>query len=432
MSGPKTSRHTLTPEQRRQLEEHLKKIREEQIQKEKISAAKKILNDTIQRLSQAMSEMRAIPELGKDEDVSLAITVAKEKIEEAGLYLNSENTKSIYVMVDSIEESVGKLQLCLNNYALKQKEIKLEKSETLDNLIAKGFSVEFKKMPDPDKLKRNIYYEKIQIALSKLIGMHMSRGALEQLQKIKSKAQEIDSTDFLENYYTVTVFPFVQECEKYDREYTENFDHFIEILSTYKALLQECKQPNRLQVDEFSVELMSYLEEKVRQLQARILEEEEEAYISKCIDEAMDEMGYRRVGHREVTKKSGKHFRHELYKFAEGTAVDVTYSDDGQVIMELGAVDNQDRAPSEEECRSLTEDMELFCNSYSKLEDALRQKGVVRRNLSMLPVSTEYAQVINKTDYQIENDMDGYAQSCRGQAIRGAGQKESIAKHIGE
>lgn len=432
MSGPKTSRHTLTPEQRKQLEERLKKLREEQIRKEKVALAQKTLNATIQRLSQTISELEAIPEIANDHDTSLAIIEVKELIQKASSYLSSENIKGIYTMIDDIEESAEKIQLCLNNYTVKQREIQLEKSEALDNLIAKGFAVEFKRMPNLDEVKHNQYCKKIQIAISKLASLHMSNKALLHLQEIKEKAQEIDSTDYLENYYAITVFPFVQECEKYNKEYNEHFEEFVEILSTYKALLQECKLPYDLQSEEFSVELMLHLKEEVRRLHSRILEEEEEAYISRCIDEAMDEMGYRRVGHRDVTKKSGKHFRHELYKFAEGTAVDVTYSDDGQVIMELGAVDDQDREPSEEECRSLTEDMESFCNSYSKLEEILREKGVIRRNISVLPVSAEYAQVINKTDYKIENDMEGYAQSGRGHASRGVGHKEPLAKHIGE
>jgi hypothetical protein len=431
MSGPKTSRYKLTPEQRRQLEEQLMKLREELIRKEKVALAQKTLNGTIKRLSQSLSDLEYIDGIESDKEIICAINEAKEKIKKSEMLLKSENINGIYAVINEIETMAERIQLCLNRYAIERKKIRLEQSEALDNLIAMGFTVEFKKMPNQDELKYNQYYQKIQLAISRLGRLHLSQNELVRLQEIKAMSQEIDSTEFIKNYYSITVFPFVEECEFYNKSYIEHFDEFIELMSTYKALLQECKLPNKLRTEEFSMELLQELRVEVNKLKSKILEEEEEAYISKCIDETMDEMGYRRVGSREVVKKSGRHFRYELYKFAEGTAVDVTYSDDGQVIMELGVVDNQDREPSEEECRSLTEDMELFCSSYASLEKTLIKKGVVRKNVLILPASAEYAQVINKNDYEIENDMEGFAQSGRRHTIRGVN-NEPLYKHIGE
>jgi hypothetical protein len=61
----------------------------------------------------------------------------------------------------------------------------------------------------------------------------------------------------------------------------------------------------------------------------------------------------------------------------------------------------------------------------------LIKKGVVRKNVLILPASAEYAQVINKNDYEIENDMEGFAQSGRRHTIRGVN-NEPLYKHIGE
>ena len=118
--------------------------------------------------------------------------------------------------------------------------------------------------------------------------------------------------------------------------------------------------------------------------------------------EVMQELGYPLLGTREVTKRSGKRFRHALYTFEDGTAIDVTYSDDGQIAMELGGLDNQDRVPDEQETIYLCDAMESFCTSFEQIEERLRRRGIViKERIHMLPPTEENAQIINTEDYHL-------------------------------
>ena len=117
-------------------------------------------------------------------------------------------------------------------------------------------------------------------------------------------------------------------------------------------------------------------------------------------------MGYELIGSREVRKKSGKHFRNELYTFYEGTAVNVTFSSDGQISMELGGLAREDRIPSEEESKMLTEDMESFCSEFSEFEKRMLTKGIVVGNrIALSPPTADYAAIINVNDYDIDSSV---------------------------
>ncbi|MCQ2433083.1 MAG: hypothetical protein MJ175_10825, partial [Clostridia bacterium] len=102
--------------------------------------------------------------------------------------------------------------------------------------------------------------------------------------------------------------------------------------------------------------------------------------------------------------KSGKRFRNELYTFNEGTAVNVTFSSDGQIAMELGGISHEDRIPTDEETEVLTEDMQSFCAEFADFERRLKAKGVVvGSRIALSPPTAEHAAIINVDDYEIKN-----------------------------
>ena len=117
----------------------------------------------------------------------------------------------------------------------------------------------------------------------------------------------------------------------------------------------------------------------------------------------MKDMGYDLIGRREVRKKSGKQFKNELYQFGEGTAVNITYSPEGQISMELGGIAREDRIPTEEETTVLTQDMETFCGEFSEFEKRMKAKGVIVGNrIALMPPTADYAAIINVSDYEVE------------------------------
>lgn len=156
-----------------------------------------------------------------------------------------------------------------------------------------------------------------------------------------------------------------------------------------------------------SSDAVAKLKDEIARIKTIADEDEEQSYISNCIDEVMEEMGYSVLGSREVTKKNGRHFRNELFTYSEGTAVNVTYSSDGKIAMELGGIDTEDRLPESNEAKVLCNAMENFCADFNEIEKRLAQKGVVLADrISLLPPSADYAQIINTSDYYMEKQTD--------------------------
>ena len=154
--------------------------------------------------------------------------------------------------------------------------------------------------------------------------------------------------------------------------------------------------------------------EAKRRREAEIWRQLEQQLIADTVDEVMKEMGYDLIGRREVRKRSGKHFKNELFRFGEGTAVNVTYSPDGQISMELGGIAGEDRIPSEEETELLTKDMETFCGEFAEFERRMLERGVIVGNrVAMMPPAPEYASIININDYEKEPGAEAEEISVR-------------------
>ena len=94
----------------------------------------------------------------------------------------------------------------------------------------------------------------------------------------------------------------------------------------------------------------------------------EKEYIAAAIDDAMAEMGYAVLGHKDIKKKSGKHIKKALYQFGDGTVINVSSTSDGQISMELGAIDYIDRTPTQTEAKNLCKEMQQFCGDFTEIE----------------------------------------------------------------
>lgn len=215
-----------------------------------------------------------------------------------------------------------------------------------------------------------------------------------------AKIDTIDDEAFLKNYSSVTVIPLLKRCKQYLNEYMTCHEEFEKLYAEYLALCElYFYVAQEYPCCSASIEI---LKAEIKRIKETVDADDEQAYISDCLDEAMEEMGYTVIGSREVTKKNGKHFRNELYTYGEGTAVNVTYSSDGKIAMELGGIDATDRLPDNHETSVLCDSMEQFCDDFKEIEKRLLAKGVVLADrISLLPPSAEYAQIINTTDYQM-------------------------------
>lgn len=405
MSGPKSSRYTLTPEQRRILAEQRAIERRKSVASENIrrnnkrllqigsmfSSAKDVSGEL---LSRCVNDGGFASKLLELENVIAPIVPIISKTDHNDVNSLESTSKEVAASLAKAEKIASELSVISA-----KNEIALHASLSAD--IDKGFSTSF---ADIQTVSQTTISESKSKIRSQLIEMknnqNLPKELVDELDATLSKIDSIDNEAFLKNYSSVTVSPLLKRCRQYLNEYEachEQFETFyaeyIALCDLYFYVAQEYPCCNA------SIEL---LKAEIKRIKDTVDADDEQAYISDCLDEVMEEMGYTVIGSREVTKKNGKHFRNELYTYGEGTAVNVTYSSDGKIAMELGGIDATDRLPNDHETSVLCESMEHFCDDFKEIEKRLLAKGVVLADrISLLPPSAEYAQIINTTDYNM-------------------------------
>ena len=230
--------------------------------------------------------------------------------------------------------------------------------------------------------------------------LNLPDSIVEEIQQADRYLQKVSDIQYLSTFEAVTLNGLNKKIADYNKEQIERRKEFNELLARYKALCVMAEEnAKKYDYTEASVGIISA---EIERLEYALVKQQEQEYIDECVNEVMTEMGYNLIGERVVKKRSGKKFRNELFTFNEGTAVNVTYSSDGQISMELGGISREDRVPNPEECEMLTQDMESFCSEFKEFEKRLRTKGVMVNNrIALAPPSAEYAAIINVSDYDV-------------------------------
>lgn len=456
MSGPKVSVHSLTATQRKQYNEQMQILNQTE---ECILKIQKTMGTYKSELAKAMELVEQAQIRCSSSDKSIDLGDIIKRIHELEKEIDSMNNQYSEIQNSYLQDKVGFIKLSktmnhereskLNALLELSKEIgeRIKESKKLQKKVLEavedyddsmrnelhckilgGLSISFSSLKrenikksdmldvstevDEEQLKLdqeklNRFTRKINDALQEVAELFGSDELLPaelktRHQQVKQLAAEITSVDFLENFYAITVLPFVNDCKEY-AEISETYD---DLYSRYSLLCEEsgiiCETVS------CSTEGIEILKNKIAELESNRLEEMIRGYINDSLDEAMRELGYSLVGEREKIKKSGQKVKHELYQFEEGSGVDITYGADGQITMELGGFDTVDRTPGEDEAVRLTEDMHRFCGQYEELEKLLAEKGITRRNISMMPASAEFAQIINTEDYNLTKDVSKF------------------------
>ena len=415
MSGPKTSRYTLTAAQRRALQEQRRRELEEQRRRERISKAKSklaVLSTKTYGVSniteEALDQARLLNErTGRYNGFAvLKNKLTENTINRFASIEKANKSDSVELLEQAVREAqqafddLSKLRGKLDGLISKNKQ---ELHKDIMNSLDSVADVDFSKIQSP--AERQLEQRKDEIAnnLSNLLSPILNDELHDSIEKALKHLDEIDNPDFLSNFNAMTVAPLEKKCREYMALRQEIGDEYDDLMIRYTVLCKEQKIiPQDIAFERGAVEKLNSL---ITELEKAADSADEQSYISRCIDEVMEDMGYKLVGNRSVTKKSGRHFRNELYSFSEGTAVNVTYSDNGNITMELGGVDTKDRMPDTLETERLTEDMRSFCGQYREFERRLAEKGVVSNHISLLPPEPVYAQVINVSDYDMTDNI---------------------------
>lgn len=405
MSGPKTSRYTLTPEQRRILAEQRELERRRTVASESIkrnnkrllqiggmfSGAKQVSSELMDRKGNDGGFVAKFNEL-EDMIAPIAPLIART---------NKDDVSALESTAKTISEGLAKAERIVAELFQISARNEAELHVALNADVDKGFGTSFVDIKTALKDSLN---EKKSNLRAQLIQMKnnptLSNELTTEIETAIGNLDAIVSEAFLKNFSSVTVSPLLKRCRAFLDEYDACHQEFEELYAEYVALCDLYYYV--AQEYPCCSESVEKLKTEIKRIKVEAAEEDEQAYISDCLDEVMEEMGYTVIGSREVTKKNGKRFRNELYTYGEGTAVNVTYSSDGKIAMELGGIDATDRLPDSHETAVLCESMENFCEDFKEIEKRLLAKGVVLADrISLLPPSAEYAQIINTTDYNM-------------------------------
>lgn len=423
VSGPKSSRYTLTAAQRRALAEQLERERQLRIQAERderqrnenfslysdVDALVKQNNRLIDDANQVQreTEMKVVSAGNAQSTTKLLGERAKAICNQIRNAQGNELLEQKQSLIE-IKSTLRTLYSELNNDI---SEVQSQHRKQLESVINDSADLSFDApsitKAEPHKSTDNRQSEaearqKCINALADVKDSALSSKLKDEYNGISTKLADIQTRDFFENYYSLTIVPFLKECKEWKNLVERIGEKFKAAESEYRVLCEE--QDEQVQQFDFSEDGLANLEAEVNRLKTAKLDDEEQAYISQTIDDVMVEMGYKLIGNNEVTKKSGKHFKKELYLFDEGTAVNVTTSSTGQITMELGLLDTQDRIPDVEETDTLCRQMRTFCGSYADIEKKLAERGIVAKHLSLLPPEAQFAQVINVEDYNMSDD----------------------------
>lgn len=410
MSGPKSARYTLTPEQRRILAEARERERKTKRELDKLqqhrgelATLKEILGTATTSIDMLVDRVGAGNEV--QQSIRNSITQIEKIIQEsAGLSKQSglEKLQVFNSKVKTVEETARKI---VAQYESQSSEINATLSKNIEDSITDGMSIRI----DDEIVKPQSHLESQKAKIKDVLREANNSNISSDLQKegiaILGRTQEITDDSFIDNYYAMTVLPYIKRCKAYEEQIKEYGEEFDELVSKHRYYSECLGMP--VIAFTFSMDTLNYLRHEVAELESQSEKIEEQQYISESLDQVMRDMGYNVVGSREVVKKSGRKFRNELYHFSEGSVVNVTYAANGQISMELGGVDTYDREPSEEESSVLCDEMVEFCDEFPEIERRLKEKGVVLMNrISMLPPAEEYAQIINVSDFNMTDKVD--------------------------
>lgn len=405
MSGPKSTRYTLTPEQSRILAkqraiERRKSVASESIKRNNkrllqigsmFSMAKQVSDELLDRCGNDGGFAEKLLEL---ESVIAPISPIISKTDNNDVNSLESTSKEVAASLAKAERIAAELS------AISAKN-EVELHSSLNAEIDKGFNTSFADVQTVSQTSVSESRFKIRVQIIEMKNnRNLPTELVSELTASLAKIDTIDDEAFLKNYSSVTVIPLLKRCKQYLNEYMTCHEEFEKLYAEYLALCElYFYVAQEYPCCSASIEI---LKAEIKRIKETVDADDEQAYISDCLDEAMEEMGYTVIGSREVTKKNGKHFRNELYTYGEGTAVNVTYSSDGKIAMELGGIDATDRLPDNHETSVLCDSMEQFCDDFKEIEKRLLAKGVVLADrISLLPPSAEYAQIINTTDYQM-------------------------------
>ena len=435
MSGPKKSKAQLRREEQerirkereRQLalkkkreEERLRRELEEKLRKERIARCKNILNNYVVKIEALKKNLNIeLQNYSRGNPVqsdsasnatynkALSIKNKTEKYSESVKHIGDDVTvleKNISEAKDILDMYTG-LEASLKNESISnQKEYATQLNNKLNQLFNCSGELflnsnDYRKLiPD---LEARLYWGKIaDKKLSEFVNQDIST---ELLETIRSQFESLaKATDFMAvKLFVTNQIPKIENKVAAEiQKRKEMSDVFNSLYSDYVLLCEECGIEKSLySISEDSIKAMA---KEINKMNSYLQAKSEKEAIKKAIDEVMEELGYPVLATKYLSGEDGENCKKLLVQYADDKAVDVTITDNGQITMEIGIMDNEDRVPTPDEAAGLCSDMQQFCNDYRIIEQKLEEKGLIFSDRNFLPPTAAYAEIINVSEYGLE------------------------------
>ena len=174
-------------------------------------------------------------------------------------------------------------------------------------------------------------------------------------------------------------------------------------------------------------QLITQTKVKIKELEAKLLEEAERAEIARCIDLAMEELGYDFIG-KKCSETGSSQMK--LFKFNDSTGLQVIHRQDGVVRIKVVGLANEDRQPTEQEQENLYQEQVQFCDEYDEIVEAFRRKGVVMRSGTQKrnPAHKQFSQFVNVSEYGTAYTMPEASEKAERRERRTARKPKVLSK----
>lgn len=410
-------------EEAERLRREAEKRRKEEERRRKIAEAQSSLRSqilSVQRMltsiSSATDKMKGYINSGKNIKNRDSYDNAINLCQQARQFLSSANASSEDLSkLNRDKQTAGKLIRGMQNTAdtvmgelndNKQSYISLLTSQ-IESVLGTSGSNNSLSGSDTDQniaeLEAQVYWlKKLEIEMENVPLELASPEIAQKFSQKRAKLADGRDSGTIKRFVTDEIPRVKRKISEYQQQLQALTSEFNEVYINYALLCEETGTAK--ESFDLSSSGISSMKKACVLMNAKVMRQRENEEVFRIVQETMQELGYPLLAEKLVTESdsSSEGIRKLLLRYTEDTAVRVTVTTDGQVAMEVGLMDNEDRQPNADDISYLCDEMKHFCADYQQIESKLAEKGIVFERKNYLPPEPAYAEIINVKEFDLE------------------------------
>ncbi|HEX3075678.1 MAG TPA: hypothetical protein VHQ24_02280, partial [Lachnospiraceae bacterium] len=249
---------------------------------------------------------------------------------------------------------------------------------------------------------RNRIIEEIQEMKEQLPFLRKNSELIEKVKTMLEGHINYKSLGVLQDFYSGDFQLLKKKYKNFMYDFNQWKQPFFE---TYESYLIQCSIVGEEAkayafIPEMAEDVIDQLQSEIKRMEELSYEQRKEAYIRDSIAEVMEEMGYDILATKDIVKKNGKKIKNKIFAYGEGSGIQVI-EDNNAITMEvIGLEKGVSRMATEDEMDYLLDEQSSFCNSFSIMEEKLKEKGITRAEIIHLKPAKEYAKLVDLGQYE--------------------------------